>query len=122
MSRTQVVPPRQRLRVSLVLVLCVLQVATIQKAVPNTPETHPAISLRETALAPRVEIPQIEKSSIPEDESPARPVRLIEQPRGWILPDSTWKALGDSLVKLDFETESGQTRIGVRFVIPFGER
>lgn len=105
-----------------VLALLVIQIVTIQKPVPATPEAPAPTPLPRIAIAPAPEISSIEKLSNQERESSIRPFLLIEEPRGWILADSTWKALDNSLVKLDFESGDGETYFGVRFTVPFGRR
>jgi hypothetical protein len=100
----------------------VIQIATIQKPVPAPSEAPAAMPSPRIAIAPAPEIPPIEKPATQERESSVRPVQLVEEPHGWILPNSTWKALDKSLVKLDFDTAGSERYIGVRFVIPFGGR
>ncbi len=114
MSRTRVA--------SLVLALSVIQIASIQKPIPASPEAPTTTPAPKIAIAPTSETPPIEKPANQERESIIRPLPLTEASRGWILPDSTWKAIGNSLVKLDFQKEGADTYIGLRFEVPFGER
>lgn len=50
----------------------------------------------------------------------ARPVQLIEPPRGWIISAAAWKRANDAKFRFDASLQHGQEYIGIRYVIPFG--
>jgi hypothetical protein len=108
---------------TLVIALSVLQLATIQKPVPDPAPRCPVTLPRATLVPPAPETDQAPSPVVtPRENLNAQAIPLLEKPPGWILSDSTWKAFDRSVVKLDFGTAGGETYIGMRLVLPFGER
>jgi hypothetical protein len=100
--------------------LSVVPLAAIQKPVPNLPMRRPVRPPRQTAVATKPETVPVEESLYALPEPSMRPISLTQEPRGWILSDSTWKAVGKFPLKLDCKMVRGQPYVGFHVVIPFG--